>query len=229
MQRKRIIVLVSSAAVGAVIGALAPSLRGRQPRLSLFALDQPLLEHKGLLVAAVAGWVLFSLYWEVAAHGAAEAKSSESRLSRSFHVILTNLALLMAIAPIRVLGRFLPVSVWIMALGLGVEYAGLSLAIWARRHLGRNWSGEISIKVDHELVRSGPYRKLRHPIYTALLTMYLGVTLVTGEGLALGGLLLAAFAYWRKIRLEEANLNAAFGSSYQAYRRESWALVPGIF
>jgi protein-S-isoprenylcysteine O-methyltransferase Ste14 len=105
----------------------------------------------------------------------------------------------------------------------------LSLAILARRHLGRNWSGEISIKVDHQLIRSGPYKKMRHPIYTGIFMMYAGTALVTGTWLALAGFAMAAFAYARKIRLEEANLNVAFGPEYAAYRRETWALVPGLF
>jgi hypothetical protein len=117
----------------------------------------------------------------------------------------------------------------IMTAGLAVEAVGLFLAIRARRHLGRNWSGEITIKEDHQLIRTGPYGVLRHPIYAGLLAMYAGTALVTGERLALIGLAMAAFAYWRKIQLEEANLNVAFGADYQAYRRETWALVPGLF
>src|SRR5262249_40235736 len=77
--------------------------------------------------------------------------------------------------------------------------------------------------------RSGPYKWLRHPIYTGILVMYVGTALVTGEWLAILGLAMVTFAYWRKIRLEEANLNTAFGADYDAYRRETWALVPGLF
>ena len=116
-----------------------------------------------------------------------------------------------------------------MAAGLAVEAIGLFLTIWARRHLGRNWSGEITIKVDHQLIRSGPYKLLRHPIYTGLLTMYAGIAIVTGEWLAIIGFAMVAFAYWRKIRLEEANLKIAFGAEYDAYRRATWALLPGLF
>ena len=61
------------------------------------------------------------------------------------------------------------------------------------------------------------------------MTMYLGAAIVTGTWLAVVGLGLAGFAYWRKIGLEEANLNLAFGAEYEAYRRESWALIPGVF
>ncbi len=173
--------------------------------------------------------MIFSLYWEVAARGTAPASRSESHASRGVHVILTNVALLLAIAPIIGIGRFLPVSPLAMSAGLVVEAIGLALAIHARRHLGRYWSGEITIKIDHELIRSGPYGRLRHPIYTGLLTMYAGTALVTGEWLAIVGLAIAVFAYWRKIRLEEANLTLAFGAAYEAYRRGTWMLVPGLF
>ena len=227
MQRKEIILL--SAVCGAVIGALAVRLGTHATtNIPALALDKVSLDHRLYLVACIP-WLLFSAYWEVAARGAAVAKSSESRVSRGLHVFMANVALLLEIAPIRGLGRLLPVSFLFMATGVAIELMGLCLAIWARRALGRNWSGEISIKVEHQLIRSGPYRLLRHPIYTGLLAMYVGAALVTGTWLALVGLAMAAFAYWRKIRLEEKNLDVAFGADYEAYRRATWALVPGVF
>jgi len=229
MRREKI--LLASALCGAAIGALAVrfgfhAIVGEFPAL---APDRPLLNYRGFLLAGMAAWALFGIYWEHAAKNAAPARSSESPRSRALHVVLVNVSLVMEILPIRGLGRFLPASPPIMAAGLAVEVMGLILAIWARRYLGRNWSGEITIKVDHELIRSGPYRRLRHPIYTGLLAMYLGLALLTGEWLAVIGLTLAVIAYWRKIRLEEANLGTAFGGQYDEYRRTSWALVPGIF
>jgi protein-S-isoprenylcysteine O-methyltransferase Ste14 len=180
-------------------------------------------------IGAAFGWVIFSFYWEIAAKNAAPAMSAESRSSRAIHLLLTNVGIVLLMVPLRGLSRFLPLSSALMAGGLAVEAMGLSLAILARRHLGRNWSGEISIKVDHQLIRSGPYKKMRHPIYTGIFMMYAGTALVTGTWLALAGFAMAAFAYARKIRLEEANLNVAFGPEYAAYRRETWALVPGLF
>jgi protein-S-isoprenylcysteine O-methyltransferase Ste14 len=227
MQRKKMILL--AAACGAVIGAQSALHGIKGLDIPAFAPDRALLAHRPLLLAAAIGWVLLSIYWEIAAKHAAAAKSSESRASRAVHVFLTNAALILEIAPIRGLGRVWPVSLSIMAAGLAMEAIGLFLAIWARRHLGRNWSGEITIKVEHELIRSGPYRWLRHPIYTGILAMYAGVLLVTGEWLAVAGFTIIGLAYWRKIRLEEENLNTAFGANYDAYRRETWALVPGLF
>jgi protein-S-isoprenylcysteine O-methyltransferase Ste14 len=221
--------ILRAAACGAVVGVIATRVGGHiHVAIPFFVIDHSPLATRQVVLSFIP-WLLFSIYWEIASKDAAKATSSESQLSRGFHVLLANLAIFIEIAPIYGFGRFLPVSYRIMAAGFVIELMGLSLSIWARRHLGRNWSGEISIKVEHQLVRSGPYGRLRHPIYTALLTMYVGAALVSGRWLALVGLALAVFAYWRKIRLEEANLNAAFGADYDAYSRESWALLPGLF
>ena len=236
MTRRKIVFLAASlcgAAAGALATLLAPKKAGRPDLEALLgkgwlAGDTALRPYWPLLLACAAGWVIFSLYWEAAARNAATAKSSESRASRGLHVLLANVALLLEM-PVRGLGRFMPPSALVMAAGVAVEAMGLLVAIWARRHLGRNWSGEIAIKVEHQLIRSGPYRRLRHPIYTGLLAMYAGPALVTGEWLALIGVALAGLAYWRKIRLEEANLETAFGGDYEVYRRETWVLVPGVF
>jgi protein-S-isoprenylcysteine O-methyltransferase Ste14 len=218
-----------AAACGVAVGIQATRKGGDFSLIPQSARDQALLAHSPFLLAGILGWVAFSLYWEIAAKKAAPAKTSESKGSRAVHVFLANAALLLEIVPVRGLGRFVPASPLIMTAGLAVEGFGLFLTIWARRHLGRNWSGEITIKVDHQLIRSGPYKLLRHPIYTGLLAMYAGIAIVTGEWLAIVGFAMAAFAYWRKIRLEEANLKVAFGGDYDAYRRETWALVPGLF
>lgn len=215
---------------GAAMGALTVLRLMQHPNAG----SAPAVFDRGVItrwpwVCAVLGWVVFSLYWEAAGKKTAETKSAESRWSRGIHVFLANAALILEVVPLRGLARFLPHSTAIMAGGLAIEAAGLYLAILARRHLGLYWSGEISIKVDHRLIRSGPYRKLRHPIYSGLLTMYAGMALVAGTWLALAGFAMAVIAYVRKIRLEEENLRAAFGAEYEAYRRESWALAPGLF
>ena len=227
MKQKKGLLLASVG--GAVIGALAVRYGSNLPALFPgFALDRAMLAHHRYLLPIIP-WILFSMYWEFAAKDASAAKSSEGKVSRGVHVFLANVALLLEIVPIRGLGRFLPPTFLSLAVGLAVELLGLFLAIWARRALGRNWSGEISIKVEHELIRSGPYKRLRHPIYAGLLTMYVGAALATGTWLAIVGVAMAGFAYWRKIRLEEKNLDGAFGADYDAYHRESRALVPGLF
>jgi protein-S-isoprenylcysteine O-methyltransferase Ste14 len=179
---------------------------------------------------SIAMWCVIEIYWDVARKKSAPVAESESRRSRWVHLVLTSVAQFLILIPNQGLReRWLPASMLVSLAGLTLNAAGLILAIWARRCLGRYWSGEITIKVEHQLVRIGPYRLLRHPIYTALLALYLGTAIVSGELHALIGFVLAVLAYLRKIRLEEANLQKAFGAEYEGYRGESWALLPGLY
>ncbi len=175
-------------------------------------------------------WIAFFAYWSAAAKNSGVAKSSESQRSRSVHELLLNVGLLLLFVPVWGLaGYFLPHARFLTLAGLGVQAAFFLLAWWSRRHLGRNWSTKVRIAEEHELVRSGPYRFVRHPIYTAMLGMSVGTTIVSGQYHSLLGFLIIAIAYWRKIRIEEAALREAFAAEYDEYRRKSWALVPLIF
>jgi len=169
---------------------------------------------------SIAMWCVIEIYWDMAKKNIAPETDSESRRSRWLHLLLLSAAQFLIFLPIHGLRqRYLPASAIVAAAGLTVNAFGLVLAIWSRRCLGRYWSGKITIKVDHQLIRSGPYRLIRHPIYTALLGLYLGTAIVSGELHALIGWVLAVVAYLRKIRLEEANLAKAFGEEYRSYRR----------
>jgi protein-S-isoprenylcysteine O-methyltransferase Ste14 len=210
-------------AVSAVIGAIAGSvLVVVGPHATTKDLFQPLRPSMGL-------YVLFSLYWTIAARNSAPVKSSEHWASTMFHQVLLGVALLLLFLRVPGLtGRWLPISPLFLPLGLLIQAGAIMLAIWARRHLGSNWSAEISAKVDHQLIRSGPYRLLRHPIYTAVFGIHIGIAIASGEWHALAGIIVMSFAYWRKIRLEERNLREVFGTEYEAFRRESWALIPWL-
>jgi hypothetical protein len=108
------------------------------------------------LLVSGALWLLFIGYWSAAARNAAMAKSSESPESRRLHLRLMNAALLLLFIPVPGLrGRYLPFAPLVVVVGLAIQVASGLLAVWARRHLGRNWSGAITIAVDHQLVRSG--------------------------------------------------------------------------
>jgi protein-S-isoprenylcysteine O-methyltransferase Ste14 len=183
----------------------------------------------GMLISGII-WVAFIVYWGATAKNSARTEESESNASRRLHVYVLNLSIVLLFAPIPFLtARFLPVAPGWTPLGLVVQASALSLAVFARRHLGKNWSGEVRIAVDHQLVRSGPYRWIRHPIYTAMLGMSLGTTMVSGSFHALLGFVLMFAAYVRKIQLEEKTLAEHFGDAYDRYCRESWALIPWIF
>ena len=189
----------------------------------------PPLKNWPMWVSA-AGWIAFSTYWAVVARKASEAKSAEPAKSRRMHELLVQSGLLLLFIPVPGLRRsFFSASAAWDPIGLAVQASFCALALWARRHLGRNWSGRIEIKRNHELVRSGPYRLLRHPIYTAMLGMCVGTALVDGQAHALVGVAIVAVAYIRKIRMEEATLHEAFGAEYDKYRLGTWGFVPGLF
>lgn len=189
----------------------------------------PPLQYWPMWVAALV-WIAFSVYWGLAAKKASEAKTAESAGSRRVHVtLMTGGQLLLFLSVPGLRQSFVPDKpVWIAA-GFTILAASVALAMWAREHLGRNWSGRIETKVDHELVRTGPYRKLRHPIYTAMIGMCVGTALIDGRVHALVGTAMVVVAYWRKVRMEEANLRQAFGDRYHAYRQGTWGAIPGLF
>jgi protein-S-isoprenylcysteine O-methyltransferase Ste14 len=190
----------------------------------------PLWENRRISAALVL-WLVFGLYWAIAGLNSAPTKRSESSASTYFHQFMLVAAFLLLILPVpRLTGWFLPLTFpFAMGVGVTIQAASLLLAIWARRHLGRNWSAEVRIAVGHQLVRTGPYRWLRHPIYTAMLGMFLGTAIACGQYHALLGLMLLVIVYLRKTRLEEQILQQTFGAEYDAYRRGTWALVPLLF
>jgi len=122
-----------------------------------------------------------------------------------------------------------PHSAVLNLISLVLTVLGLSLAIWARVALGGNWSGTVTFKENHELVERGPYALMRHPIYTALLLMFLGTALAIGTVGGLIGWPILFLSFWIKYRQEEALLLEHFGDRYEAYRKRVSAVVPFVF
>jgi protein-S-isoprenylcysteine O-methyltransferase Ste14 len=123
----------------------------------------------------------------------------------------------------------LPVNDLVVLLGLLLTIAGLALAFWARATLGGNWSGTIQFKENHELVQSGPYAFVRHPIYTAILMMFLGTAIANGTLGALIALPLAVASFIVKARQEEALMGKHFPDEYAAYRAHTRMIVPFVY
>jgi protein-S-isoprenylcysteine O-methyltransferase Ste14 len=128
------------------------------------------------------------------------------------------------------LGRRWAEQSWsLFGVGVTLVAAGLLLAVWARVKLAGNWSGTVTLKEGHEIVRSGPYRWIRHPIYTGLLLAFLGSAVALAQWRGLVAVVLAMGAFLWRIRLEERRLGAHFGAAYAEYRRTNWAIIPYVY
>jgi protein-S-isoprenylcysteine O-methyltransferase Ste14 len=115
------------------------------------------------------------------------------------------------------------------AVGYGLLMAGMLFAGWARLFLGGNWSSNVTLKQDHTLVRSGPYRIVRHPIYTGLLVALLGTAIALGELRCFLGVVLAGIAWKIKSMSEETLMVQQFGDQYARYREQVKGLVPYLW
>jgi len=175
-------------------------------------------------------WLIFALYWFIASRTTAKTKARESlssSLTRNLVLALAGALLFARWFSIGLLGRRfvapLP-SVWLA--GVLLTAAGLAFAFWARYHLGRNWSGQITLKEGHTLICTGPYRYLRHPIYSGIVVAIVGTALTVGRYRALLAVVLAFLSFWWKARQEDAWLARAFGEEFERQRLRTGRLLP---
>lgn len=178
-------------------------------------------------------WIAFLVYWNIkAAHTKTTQRleGATSRILRALAILIAIVLLLTTRIPARWLYRELwPSGLWPFWIGAAVAVAGLLFAIWARQHLGRNWSHAVTIKQDHELITSGPYALVRHPIYTGILAGFLGTVIALAQVRGVIALALVFLGFWAKFRMEEEWMHSQFGETYATYARQTAALVPYLF
>jgi protein-S-isoprenylcysteine O-methyltransferase Ste14 len=204
-----------------VSGQVAAARREAAPREMMRAFHQ---------YSVTALWLVWLVYWIIAAIGAKPTRRREGIASRLSHVVPLVLGIVLLSlphAPAAWLGlRYLPQTEGWFWLGFCLVAFGIAFSVAARLSLGGNWSGTVTLKQDHELIRSGPYHWVRHPIYTGLLLAVLGSAITQGECRSLIAVALIAGALLRKIAIEERFLAVQFGAAYARYRDEVPALVP---
>lgn len=175
-------------------------------------------------------WVAWMIYWWVSASKVKATVRSESLASRAAHIVPLVAAGIVLGLRNRPWGflfdRMWPESLVMFWIGAATLAAGLAFSVWARVHLGKNWSGVVTIKEDHELIRSGPYALARHPIYTGILVAFIGTAIARNEWRGLVAVVIVFAALWRKLKLEERWLGETFGDRYAKYRDEVAALIP---
>jgi protein-S-isoprenylcysteine O-methyltransferase Ste14 len=168
-------------------------------------------------------WAVFWICWLVSAFSANASTRTPGRFR------FTGVTAVAVFVLVRVLrgGSLAVRSPVLGAIGAVVFVAGIAVAVWARVHLGRNWGMPMTQRAEPELVTSGPYRFVRHPIYSGLILGMIGTALATNLlGLIIAAVLTAYFYYSASV--EEKNLIATFPAAYPAYRAATKMIIPFV-
>jgi protein-S-isoprenylcysteine O-methyltransferase Ste14 len=177
-------------------------------------------------VVIFAVWIAFWIYWLVASIG---VKAGQTRWARFAGVRVGVILVVLLLLRGRTLKGHGAVSdPWLEGIGLAVFLLGLALAVWARVYLGRNWGMPMSQKADPELVTTGPYRFIRHPIYSGIILAMIGTTIAVSLYWLVAVVLLGAYFVYSAIA-EERFMAGRFPDSYPEYKRSSKMLIPFIF
>ena len=174
-------------------------------------------------------WLLGWLLSAVSTRKTVAEQSSSARIGHSLFVWVGAGLLFFHPRSLPALMQPLIRETWISWVGVALAATGLGFAGWARIHLGRLWSGRVTLKEDHTIVRTGPYGLVRHPIYTGLLLALVGTVLAQVTVAAIAGLALLAIGFLIKMRQEERLLTGHFGAAYEAYRGDVATLIPYVW
>lgn len=175
-------------------------------------------------------WGIFAVVWILAAISTKRTIYRQSHASRFRYMVPMIFGWYLLIRGRHLIYPFnlqvIPANEAIALVAVILCVAGLLFCLWARATIGRNWSGIVTLKEDHELVVRGPYALVRHPIYTGLLAMFAATALVHGHLAAIVGTLLVFVSFWIKLRDEEKLMLEKFPDQYPAYRQRVKRIIP---
>jgi protein-S-isoprenylcysteine O-methyltransferase Ste14 len=172
------------------------------------------------------GWIVFWIYWLAAS---ARAKPGQSNWARFAGVRVALILLILLLLRLRVLkGNGCTKDPLLWGIGLALWAVGLGLAVWARIYIGRNWGMPMSRKEDPELVTTGPYRTIRHPIYTGILLGMVGTTIAVSVFWLVAVVVLGGYFIYSAF-IEERNMTKLFPRAYPEYKQSTKMLIPFIF
>ncbi|AFL80292.1 putative protein-S-isoprenylcysteine methyltransferase [Aequorivita sublithincola DSM 14238] len=185
-------------------------------------------------IALRIAWIVFLIVWILGALQTKKTDNQEPLLKRFLWYWL----------PLIIAGLLLGPTEWFMGMwirenfvehtdlvgitGASIAWLGTLLACWSRLLLGKNWSVSVQLKEGHELITKGPYKIIRHPIYTAILLLFLGNILIVGDYRGILAIVIVFVSLWRKLKLEELWLAEYFGEGYLIYKAKSKALFPWV-
>ncbi len=177
-------------------------------------------------------WVTFFAIWLIFAFRTKPTQTRESVSSRLSYTLISVAAFYLTFSEdvsrewLRL--QLFPLNIGWEMLGVVITATGLSFAVWARVYLGSNWSSAVTVKVGHQLIRTGPYRWVRHPIYSGMILGMLGTALEWGQVRGFVGVGLLYFAFKIKSKIEEHTMSNTFGAEYAEYSRSTGAIVPKL-
>jgi len=175
-------------------------------------------------------WIIFILVWLLGAVSTKRTIYRESSAERARYWLVLVIGYFLVVKS----SSLPPPFDWLVVLrttpsawvGAFLCVSGLVFAIWARVILGRNWSGVITLKEEHELIERGPYRVVRHPIYTGILAMFAGTAIASGYFGGFLGLCLVSVSFWLKLKREEDLMLKHFPGKYAIYQRRVKRIIP---
>lgn len=177
-------------------------------------------------------WLIFCFYWVIGALRVKRTQQMEPAGRRFGTVAVLAVAAILLFARHVNLGvldrRFIRNNEAIKGASIVLVAIGVAIAIWARRHIGQFWSSRVALKEDHQLIQTGPYARVRHPIYSGMLLAMIGTGLFLGEWRAIVGVFLVFVAHWQKARREEKLLAGQFGTAYEEYCGRTGSLIPRL-
>jgi protein-S-isoprenylcysteine O-methyltransferase Ste14 len=177
-------------------------------------------------------WLALAAYWLISAAKVKDTKQHEGAGASAFRTVVMVVSFALLFWPRASAGwlgeRFLPQTEAVAAIGVAVEAIGIALAIWARYCLGANWSRAVTLKEGHELISAGPYKRIRHPIYTGFALGILGTAIFVGEWRGVVAFAVVFIAHYIKARKEEAFLAREFGPAFDAHRAHTGMFLPKL-
>ena len=170
-------------------------------------------------------WLGFWIYWLAASVG---VKAGQTRWTRFAGVRIGVILIVLLLLHVKAFKtRVATNDPWLEVIGLAVFLSGLALAVWARVYLGRNWGMPMSQKVDPELVTTGPYRKVRHPIYSGIILAMIGTTIAVSLYWLVAVVVLGGYFIY-SATVEERYMAERFPDTYLEYKRSTKMLIPFI-
>jgi protein-S-isoprenylcysteine O-methyltransferase Ste14 len=177
-------------------------------------------------VVVLVGWVAFWIYWLAMSVG---VKAGQTRWTRFAGIRIAVVLVILLLLRLKTFKGHVTIhNPWPAGIGLALFVLGLALAIWARVYLGRNWGMPMTQKVDPELVTTGPYHRVRHPIYSGIILAMIGTTIAVSLYWLVAVLLTGTYFLY-SATVEERSMTERFPDSYPKYKRSTKMLIPFIY